>query len=51
MANNNSVHCSELPKIVDDGTNNNYGKWETKSYHKLHDWNLLKYVEGPESEL
>jgi hypothetical protein len=27
--------------------NNNYGEWETKSYHKLHEWNLFKYIEGP----
>ena len=48
-SNSNTVHRSELPKLVDDGTNNNYGEWETKSYHKLDEWDLLKYIEGPES--
>jgi hypothetical protein len=46
---NDSVHRSELPKIVDDGTNNNYGEWVTKLYHKLRSWDLWKYIEGPES--
>ena len=50
MSNADSVHRTELPKIIDDGTNNNYGEWETKSYHKLREWNLLKYIEGPDSE-
>jgi hypothetical protein len=49
MPNEDTVHRSELPKIIDDGTNNNYGEWETKSYHKFRDWRLLKYIEGPES--
>ena len=44
IANDDTVHRSELPKIIDDGTNNNYGEWETKSYHKLRDWDLLKYT-------
>jgi hypothetical protein len=39
----------ELPKIVDDGANNNYDEWETKSYHKLRSWDLWKYIDGPES--
>lgn len=39
----------ELPQIVDDGTNNNYDEWETKSYHKLRSWDLWKYIDGPES--
>jgi hypothetical protein len=43
------VHCTELPKIVDDGMNNNYGKWKTQSYHKLRDWHLLQYIEGESS--
>ena len=50
MSNTDSVHRTELPKIIDDGTNNNYGEWETKSYHKFREWNLLKYIEGPASE-
>ncbi len=49
MANNGNVHHTELPKLTDSGTNNNYGEWKTKSYHKLHKWDLLKYVEGPNS--
>jgi hypothetical protein len=49
MPNNETVHRTELPKIIDDGTNNNYGEWKTKSYHKLREWDLLKYIEGPTS--
>jgi hypothetical protein len=41
---------TELLKIVDDGTNNNYGEWDTKSYHRLREWDLLKYIEGPTSQ-
>lgn len=49
---NENVHCTEvteLPKIVDNGVNNNYGEWKMKSYHKLREWDLLKYIEGPDS--
>jgi len=49
MSNNDSVHRTELPKLADDGTFNNYGEWKTKSYHKLREWDLLKYIEGPTS--
>jgi hypothetical protein len=49
MPDNENVHRTELPKIVDDGTNNNYGEWRTKSYHKLREWDLWKYIEGPTS--
>jgi gag-polypeptide of LTR copia-type len=50
MPNEENSHRHELPKIIDDGTNNNYGEWETKSYHKLREWDLLKYIEGPTSK-
>jgi hypothetical protein len=53
MSNSDTLYQSyqtELPKIVDDGTYNNYGEWETKSYHKLREWNLLKYIEGATSQ-
>jgi hypothetical protein len=50
MPNDETPHHTELPKLVDDGVNNNYGEWETKSYHKLDEWDLLKYIEGPSSE-
>ena len=40
---------SQLPKLVDDGHNNNYGEWETKAYHILRSWDLIKYIEGPTS--
>ena len=46
----NETDLTELLKIVDDGTNNNYGEWKIKSYHKLREWDLLKYVEGPTSQ-
>ena len=47
---NNPMHRTELPKLIDDGTDNNYGEWKTKSYHKFREWDLLKYIEGPTSE-
>jgi hypothetical protein len=50
MSNDDSVHPTELPNLVDDGTNNNYGEWEIRSYHKLSEWDLLKYIEGPASQ-
>ncbi len=50
MANNRNVHHTELPKLTNSSTNNNYGEWKTKSYHKLCKWDLLKYVEGPDSD-
>ncbi len=50
MPNDESVHRAELPKLIDDGNTNNYGKWKTKSYHKLHEWDLLKYIKGPTSD-
>lgn len=50
MSNNDSVHQTDLPKLVDDGINNNYSEWETISYHKLCEWDLLKYIEGPTSQ-
>jgi hypothetical protein len=40
---------AQLPKLIDDGQNNNYGEWEIKSFHVLRSWELLKYVEGPDS--
>jgi gag-polypeptide of LTR copia-type len=39
----------ELPKIVDDNIDNNYGEWVFKSHLKLLSWDLWKYVEGPDS--
>ncbi len=50
MSDNESVYCTELPKIIDDGTDNNYGEWKIRSYHKLREWGLLKYIEGPTSD-
>ena len=49
-SNSDTVHCSELPKLLDDGTNNNYGEWHTKSYYKLREWHLLRFIEGDSSE-
>jgi hypothetical protein len=49
MPNDENVHRTELPKLLDDGNNNNYGEWKTRSYHKLHEWDLLKYIKGPTS--
>jgi gag-polypeptide of LTR copia-type len=39
----------ELPKIIDDNVDNNYGEWVFKSHLKLLSWDLWKYVEGPDS--
>lgn len=39
----------ELPKIIDNNVNNNYGEWAFKSQLKLQGWDLWKYIEGPES--
>ena len=50
MPNDESTHHTELLKLFDDRNNNNYGKWKTKSYHKLREWDLLKYIEGPTSD-
>ena len=49
MANNDNTTCTELSKLTDKGKNNNFGEWKTKSYHKLHKWNLLQYIEGDTS--
>ena len=49
MSNSDSTNRSELPKLIDNGRENNYGEWKTKSYHKLREWDLLKYIEGPDS--
>jgi hypothetical protein len=49
MPDDSSSHRAELPKLTDDSVNNNYGEWKMKSYHKLHEWDLLKFIEGPDS--
>ena len=38
---------SQLPKLIDDGLNNNYGEWKTKSFHILRSLGLWKYIDGP----
>ena len=50
MPNEDNAHRAELPKLLDDGSNNNYGEWKAKSFHKFREWDLLKYIEGPTSE-
>jgi hypothetical protein len=50
MSNEENGHHKDLPKLKDDGINNNYGEWETKSHHRLEQWDLLKYIEGPTSD-
>ncbi len=42
--------CAELPKLLDNGTNNNYGSWKNQAYYKLQEWGLWKYIEGPRSQ-
>lgn len=39
----------QLPKLINDSQNNNYGEWETKAYHVLCSWDLLKFIEGLEA--
>jgi len=39
----------ELPKLIDDGTNNNYGDWASRCYHLLRTWGLWKYIAGSTS--
>lgn len=46
----NAAQRNQLPKLTDDGQNNNYSEWETKAYHILCSWDLWKYIEGPTSE-
>lgn len=49
MTNNsllNNKHM-ELPKLTDNGLNNNYGEWKSKSFHIMHGLNLWQYIEGP----
>jgi hypothetical protein len=40
----------DLPKLVDDGTTNNYGDWCLRCYHILRTSGLWKYIDGPESD-
>src|SRR5258707_10832340 len=49
MTNNETTGHAELPKVLDDGTNNNYGSWKGRAYYKLQEWGLWKYIEGPGS--
>lgn len=51
MANDENSTSTKLPKLKDDGTNNNYGEWEFKAYHALLDWDLLKYIEDEPPEI
>ena len=50
MSDDEVLHKTGLLKVTDNGTNNNYGKWATEAYHKLNEWDLLKYIEGPLSD-
>jgi hypothetical protein len=40
----------KLPKLVDDGTTNNYGEWKIESEILLLGWSLLEYVSGARSQ-
>src|SRR5258708_33963617 len=46
MTNNETTGHAELPKVLDDGTNNNYGSWKGRAYYKLQKWGLWKNIEG-----
>ena len=39
---------SKLNKLINNGTNNNYGEWAMKLYHQLLSWGIWKYINGPE---
>jgi hypothetical protein len=39
----------KLPKLVDNGTTNNYGEWRIQSQSELRSLDLWKYIEGPHS--
>jgi hypothetical protein len=46
-----STHISgKLPKLVDDGTTNNYSEWKIESEILLLGWALLEYVSGARSQ-
>jgi hypothetical protein len=49
MTNDKPTGRAELPKLFDDGADNNYGSWKNRSYYKLREWGLWKYIEGPGS--
>ena len=49
MPNDDNSPRAELSKVHDNGINNNYSEWRMKSYFKLREWGLLKYIEGPTS--
>lgn len=40
----------KLPKLVDDGTTNNYGEWKIESEILFLGWDLLEYVSGSRSQ-
>jgi hypothetical protein len=39
----------KLPKLIDNGTTNNYGEWKIQSQSELRSLGLWKYIEGPDS--
>jgi hypothetical protein len=45
-----SARHEELPQIVDNGTDNNFGEWQMKASIMFQTWDLWKYIEGPDSE-
>jgi hypothetical protein len=46
MTNNEPIGCVELPKLLNNGTNNNYSLWKNWAYYKLQEWGLWKYIKG-----
>ena len=50
MSDDKVLYKTGLPKLTNNDTNNNYSKWATEAYHKLDEWDLLKYIEGPLSD-
>jgi hypothetical protein len=45
-----SARRGTLSHLTDDGNENNYSSWVTKSSHSLRGWGLWKYIEGPYSD-
>ena len=44
-----TTYSGKLPKLIDNGQTNNYGKWRIQLQTELHSLSLWKYIEGPDS--
>jgi gag-polypeptide of LTR copia-type len=46
---NDTARSDQLPKLIDNGSDNNYGVWAPTCRHILLTWGLWKYIEGDAS--